>query len=175
MWKKCSYEWRPRYAGHWAMNLSCVRDFYNSTPWPTIRDCCEGYSGNDCTQRCLCHPNNTVECSKTDGRCECKPGFYGYRCERRCLGGLQACRLVDETTIRSYNNLVTGLACAVLALFTFSVFVFFKFNLKAKRLKKELKAISMKCAVDKGEFENPIYIVDSPSSLVDSLNSTNQQ
>ena len=69
--------------------------------------------------------------------------------------------------MRSYHNLIVGLACLVLFLISFSVFVFFKFNLKAKRLKKQLRAIGLKHAQDKGEFENPIYVVDlsAPSQL----------
>lgn len=148
------------------MDADCVRGFYNTTDSSATYDCCEGFFGSVCEQRCYCHPDNTVECSQTDGNCQCKSGYYGKQCELRCSNGLQACRLVDETTIRSYNNLVTGLACSVFALFSFSVFVFFKFNLKAKRLKKELKTISMRC-----EFENPVYIVDSP----DSANQQNTQ
>lgn len=157
------------------MDADCVHGFYNSTDSPTTYECCEGFFGNVCEKPCYCHPDNTVECGfQTGGHCQCKSGYYGKQCELRCSNGSQACRLVDETTIRSYNNLVTGLACSVFALFSFSVFVFFKFNLKAKRLKKELKTISMRCAVDRGEFENPVYIVDSPSNF-DSPNSTNKQ
>ena len=46
---------------------------------------CPGFTYDRfCSKNCSCVEENSVGCDKRSGTCECKPQFYGERCEQSC-------------------------------------------------------------------------------------------
>ena len=44
-----------------------------------------GTFGPNCTHQCYCH--NEATCNPVDGRCKCRAGYTGTRCEELCPEG----------------------------------------------------------------------------------------
>ena len=115
---------------------------------------------------------NTKECLKEYGDCVCKEGFYGMHCERECLGILKCdkpnictCELSLEQKVelvsKTRNYLIVGLVFALLFLFC-SASLVYRYRVKSRRLKSELKTFSLRYSSDRAnvEFSNPIYSKD---------------
>ncbi len=43
--------------------------------------CMEGNWGPNCEENCTCITDNTMNCNKTHGMCNCKTGWEGSNCE----------------------------------------------------------------------------------------------
>ena len=43
--------------------------------------CMEGNWGPNCEENCTCITDNTMNCNKTDGMCNCKTGWGKSKCE----------------------------------------------------------------------------------------------
>ena len=109
----------------------------------------------------------------------CKDRFYGKQCEYECTGTLQCgqssrcwCELTAEQKIekvvadssRIRNYLIAGLV-SVSAFLLVASFLVFRYRIKSKRLKKELKNCSLRYSSEESKvvlnnpkhLHNPVY------------------
>lgn len=45
-----------------------------------ILDCKDGFYGKECSEKCICKPENTETCGNVSGICTCRAGWNGTDC-----------------------------------------------------------------------------------------------
>lgn len=45
-----------------------------------ILDCKDGFYGKECSEKCICKPENTKTCGNVSGICTCRAGWNGTDC-----------------------------------------------------------------------------------------------
>ncbi|NXD40462.1 LAMC2 protein, partial [Copsychus sechellarum] len=87
MSRQCIFDWQLlQETGNGLRCLGCR----GNTEGPRCERCRDGFfrrRGQQCCQPCLCHPWGSLspQCD-SDGRCSCKPGVMGDKCDRCHLG-----------------------------------------------------------------------------------------
>jgi hypothetical protein len=64
--------------------------------------CMEGNWGSNCEENCSCITDNTMNCNKTDGMCNCKTGWEGTSCEtdiNECLNANKSSQLCTHLSL----------------------------------------------------------------------------
>ncbi|XP_059150258.1 latent-transforming growth factor beta-binding protein 1-like [Physella acuta] len=72
----------------------CPKGQNVSSDLSTCIDCLDGYYGDNCKEMCPCNKNNTKNCEKINGVCECLQGWKGSNCEidvDECLENASLC------------------------------------------------------------------------------------
>lgn len=65
------------------MSLTCMYCFMKKYFLLSLSVCPDGYYGYKCSAKCSCE--NGANCSKSDGRCDCPPGYIGASCSQSKL------------------------------------------------------------------------------------------
>uniref|UniRef100_H0Z0K4 Laminin subunit gamma 2 n=1 Tax=Taeniopygia guttata TaxID=59729 RepID=H0Z0K4_TAEGU len=109
MSRQCIFDWQLlRETGNGYRCLGCL----GHTEGPRCERCQEGFfrrRGEQCCLPCLCHPWGSLgpQCD-SDGRCSCKPGAMGDKCDQ-CQLGFES--LSEAGCRRSGQSLLSSCEC----------------------------------------------------------------
>ena len=157
-------------------------------------ECPVGTFGPNCIGKCLCWTNNTLECSKINGDCRCKDGFYGIFCENHCNGNLTCSKtdgydchcekavtdIIADNSLSlkresekvaeqsSNHGLIFSLIGLLVVTMSLSMLLFYKYKVKTRKLKRDLESYSIRYhngGNSNDQFVNPMYSYASNSSV----------